>query len=598
MKHKPKKRRKLLWQLYPSYMIIILFSLLAVSWYATAALKNFFMQQTAVDLKAQAIVFKEMFDALPDKRSEHVDLLCKKIGKRIDTRITVILANGVVVGDSEEEPAGMDNHLRRPEIHGARMGNIGKSVRYSATLEQRMMYMAFPVRNGVSTSFIVRTALPLAFIDHSLESIRYQIFIGGLFIAIFAAVVSLLVSHKISRPLEKMKEGAERFARGWLSHRLDIPKTEELASLAITLNDMASNLDDRIKTIIRHRNELEAVLGSMKEGIIALDRDEKIISINHSAAAMFNKDPWEMESRSIQEVIRNPELQKFVKKALSKGDMLNVDIIFYQKEDRILNVHSATLLDVKEDPIGILIVLNDVTRLRRLENMRKDFVANVSHEIKTPLTAIQGFVETLLSDKDTIPENAARFLTIIDKHVHRLAAIIEDLLNLSWIEQEGEKQAITVMSMPVTDVIKTAMQVVQATAAEKNIRFNFRCEKGFSADLDPHLMEQAIVNLLDNAIKYSHSDSTVDIEILKENNNALIRIRDHGIGIAKEHLPRLFERFYRVDKARSRKLGGTGLGLAIVKHIVRAHGGKISVQSELAGGSVFSIYFPVKQQRS
>jgi two-component system, OmpR family, phosphate regulon sensor histidine kinase PhoR len=391
-----------------------------------------------------------------------------------------------------------------------------------------------------------------------------------------------------------MTQGAQLFAKGELSHRLYIPKTQEMASLAIAMNQMANQLDERIKSVIRHRNELEAVLSSMKEGVIALDLDERILRINQAAAAMFNKDPWEMENRSIQEVIRNSELQKFTKNALKNGDGLECDIVFYQNKERVLNVHSTPWLDAKEERIGILVVLNDVTRLRRLENMRQDFVANVSHEIKTPLTAILGFVETLLQDSDKIPENTRRFLSIIDRHAHRLVAIIEDLLNLSRIERDSERKEIAMVQTPVEDVIRTAVQLLETRAEEKKIRIDFNCEDSLSADMEPPLIEQAVVNLLDNAIKYSAPDSTIEVSAAGKGNEVQISIRDHGVGIEKEHLPRLFERFYRVDKARSRKLGGTGLGLAIVKHIIQAHNGKIKVESSPGKGSTFTLHLPRK----
>jgi two-component system, OmpR family, phosphate regulon sensor histidine kinase PhoR len=309
---------------------------------------------------------------------------------------------------------------------------------------------------------------------------------------------------------------------------------------------------------------------------------------------MFHKDPWEIENRSIQEAIRNSELQKFTKNALQNNEGLECDIVFYQDKERILNVHSTTLLDAKEKRIGMLVVLNDVTRLRHLENMRQDFVANVSHEIKTPLTAIQGFVETLLQDIDKTPEDTHRFLSIIDRHVLRLVAMIDDLLNLSRIEGDSKRKEIVMVQTLVDDVIRNAVQMVEARTEEKKIRIQFQCEDSLSVEMDAPLIEQAVVNLLDNAIKYSELGSTIEVHAAKRNREVFISIRDHGIGIANEHIPRLFERFYRIDKARSRKLGGTGLGLAIVKHIIQAHNGKITVESSPGKGSTFTLNFPIK----
>ncbi len=590
-----KHRKRLLWQLYPSYLIITLVALLAVSWYMSGALKDFFMEQKLRDLEARASFFKEMFSEFltPGDRPK-IDELCKRIGKKTGTRVTVILASGVVVGDSDQNPETMENHGNRSEIRGALQGGVGNSIRYSSTLGERMMYAAIPVKNENRVMAVVRTAVALTAIDRTFESIRTKIVWAGVFIAIFAAGVCLYVSRRLSLPLERMKEGAQLFAKGDLSHRLPIPNTRELAGLALAMNQMANQLDEKMKSVVRHRNELEAVLASMKEGVIAMDQEERILSINQAAAAMFNKDPWEMESRSIQETIRNADMQKFVKSALKNGGALEADITMYQADERVLNLHSTRLLDAKGEAMGILVVLNDVTRLRRLENMRRDFVANVSHEIKTPLTAIQGFVETLLQDSEEVSENTFRFLNIIDRHVHRLVAILEDLLDLSRIESDGERKYISFVETPVEDVVQTAIQVVESKANSKNIRIDFDFDNTLMADMEPPLMEQAVVNLLDNAIKYSSPGSTVEVKAEDAGKDVRLSIRDCGVGIAKDHLPRLFERFYRVDKARSRNMGGTGLGLAIVKHIVQAHEGTVSVESAPGKGSVFTLIFPQK----
>jgi two-component system phosphate regulon sensor histidine kinase PhoR len=355
---------------------------------------------------------------------------------------------------------------------------------------------------------------------------------------------------------------------------------------------MASQLDDRIKTIINQKNELEAVLSGMIEGVIAFDMDERIISINQAAARIFESMPKDMLNRSIQEVIRNPELQQFVTQALSSTDNLEGDITLYREGERIIYLHSTPLRDSNSDQIGVLVVLNDVTQVRRLENIRRDFAANVSHEIKTPLTAIKGFVETLRYGSVKNPEEIERFHSIIEKHVNRLTAILEDLISLSRIEQDDEKKAIKLRKNPIKNVLQTAIGNCREQADLKEITIDHVCEENISAMIDSTLIEQAIVNLLDNAIKYSEAESTIHVEAKQINDEIILSVKDQGCGIGKEHLPRLFERFYRVDKARSRKLGGTGLGLAIVKHITQAHGGRISVESMPGKGSAFTIRLP------
>jgi two-component system phosphate regulon sensor histidine kinase PhoR len=330
----------------------------------------------------------------------------------------------------------------------------------------------------------------------------------------------------------------------------------------------------------------------MVEGVIAFDREERIISVNPAAASWFEIDPEKVRGRSIQETIRNLALQQFVSSALGSPAPIADDIVVYQNGERILNVRSAPLLGFESEPIGTLIVFDDVTQLRRLENMRRDFVANVSHEIKTPLTAIKGFVETLHQGVVKSPEESERFLGIIEKHVNRLSTIVEDLLMLSRIEDEGERGELKREPTRLWDIFQNALQICRPRADEKKIAIELKGDDKAAAFGDPVLLEQAVVNLLDNAIKYSDPQKTVQLEALYAGKEVRIRIEDHGIGIEKKHLSRLFERFYRVDKARSRALGGTGLGLAIVKHIAQAHGGQVTVQSALGTGSTFTIHLP------
>jgi two-component system phosphate regulon sensor histidine kinase PhoR len=355
---------------------------------------------------------------------------------------------------------------------------------------------------------------------------------------------------------------------------------------------MAVELHERIDTIMRQRNELEAVLSSMSEGVIAVDTEEHVISMNQAAGQMFRCDSSEVQGRSIQEVVRNTALHRFVTDALSSQGSVEKDIVLYSDGERILNSHGTILRDSDGNRGGALIVLNDVTHLRRLESMRRDFVANVSHEIKTPITAIKGFVETLRDGAMKNPEDAERFLGIVEKHAERLDALIEDLLSLSRIEKEAEADEIILHEGHIRDLLQAAIQLCEAKAAPKNIRIELSCDEDLKANIDAPLLEQAVVNLLDNAIKYSEEGSTVWVESARADGEIIISIRDQGRGIAKEHLPRLFERFYRVDKARSRELGGTGLGLAIVKHITRAHGGHVDVKSLPGRGSTFTLRLP------
>jgi two-component system phosphate regulon sensor histidine kinase PhoR len=330
----------------------------------------------------------------------------------------------------------------------------------------------------------------------------------------------------------------------------------------------------------------------MLEAVIAVDREERLISLNPAAAKWFETEPEKVQGRSIPEAIRNLAMQQFIVRALRSRAPMEDDIVVYQNGERTLNIRSAPLLDAAQEPIGTLIVFNDVTQLRRLENMRRDFVANVSHEIKTPLTAIKGFVETLNQGVAENPAEAKRFLGIVAKHVDRLTSVVEDLLMLSRIEDQGERHELKQERTRLREIFQNAVQVCRPGADEKRIRIELAGDENLTAVVDPVLIEQAVVNLLDNAIKYSDAETSVRLAAQQTAEEIRISVQDHGIGIERKHLPRLFERFYRVDKARSRAMGGTGLGLAIVKHISQAHGGRVDVASALNEGSTFTIHLP------
>jgi two-component system phosphate regulon sensor histidine kinase PhoR len=588
------RKKRLIWQLFPSYLLITLLSVLAVSWYASSSLRHFFLDQTAADLKTRALLVEKQIAAhMGPLDADAVDAVCKEIGKNSATRITVILPSGQVIGDSRETPQMMDNHASRPEIATALKGTVGMSRRYSKTLMQKMMYVAIPLQQGKTTYGVIRVSLPTTSIDRELRSIQIKLALGGFLIALIAAGISLLISRRISRPIEEMKKGADHFADGNLTHRLAAPDSEELAGLAEALNQMAAQLDRRIKTIVSQHNELETVLASMLEGVIAVDNEERIINMNAAAAEFFDRDPEKCQGRDLQEVVRNSALQQFVRQAVSSKVPNEDDIGLYHNGERTLHLQSSPLLDANKDPIGSLVVFNDVTQLRRLEYMRRDFVANVSHEIKTPLTAIKGFVETLQQGSIDNPEETGRFLGIIQRNVDRLASIVEDLLSLSRIEQEDEGRTLKLEEGNISDIFRSALQICRSKAEEKSITITIVGDDQISARFDSSLLEQAAVNLLDNAIKYSEPESAIHLKAHRNDSEIKISVEDQGIGIAKKHLPRLFERFYRVDKARSRKMGGTGLGLAIVKHIAQAHGGNITVESTLGKGSTFTIHLPV-----
>jgi two-component system, OmpR family, phosphate regulon sensor histidine kinase PhoR len=590
------KPKKLIWHLYPSYLLLILLTLTATGWFAGRFMRTFYMSQIRQDLLNQAYLLTDLFVPLlePSHRLE-LDRRCKQVGGKVRTRFTVILPDGVVVGDSEAVPDEMENHGNRPEIRQALKGGVGSAIRFSGTLHQRMLYVAIPIPGPDKAAIqgVVRISIATDAIDEQLRRLQTHIALGGVIIAVLASLVCLAISRRITRPVEAMRQGAARYAQGDLSHRLHPPETLELAGLADAMNQMAHDLEERIQAVIRQRNETQAVLSSMVEGVIALDREERILHLNEAATRLFNRTADFLRGRSIQEVMRNRDLNDLVHTTLSDGSNTEGDITLYQDGGRqILNIRCTSLRDSDGVSKGALLVINDVTQLRRLENMRSEFAANVSHEIKTPLTAIQGFVETLHQGAVKDSAEAERFLGIIQKHVRRLTAIIDDLMQLSRLEQEGESRRLAMANGPVAEVIRTAVGLCRGKADEKEITVVVTCEDGLTAEMDAELMEQAVVNLLDNAIKYSPATSRVEVAARRSQQEIRIRVSDQGMGIPSRHLPRLFERFYRVDKARSRNVGGTGLGLAIVKHIVQAHGGRVTVQSTQQRGSTFTLHLP------
>ncbi len=358
------------------------------------------------------------------------------------------------------------------------------------------------------------------------------------------------------------------------------------------MNSMADQLNRRIQTITSQRNELEAVLASMTEAVIAVDADERIMNCNHAAETLFGISLGVARGRTIQETVRNSHLQHFINSVFSSPVPLSEDIILQFQPDRFLQAHGTLLRDSGNRAIGALIVLNDITRLKTLENIRRDFVANVSHELKTPITSIKGFVETIRDGAMGDPATTRRFLEIILRHTDRLNSIIEDLLSLSRVEQESEHDSMPVETVRAEDLLRNVLQVCERKAREKNITIRTEHAEDIKFLGNSALIEQATVNLVDNSIKYSNPGSTVSLSIRRGGNEVSVRVEDEGIGIPEKHLPRIFERFYRVDKARSREMGGTGLGLAIVKHIVQAHNGHITVSSTPGKGSTFTIHLP------
>jgi two-component system, OmpR family, phosphate regulon sensor histidine kinase PhoR len=586
-------RIKLVWRLFPAFILIGVICLVAGTWYTASSWRTFYLGETAGDLENRArLVEIYLQDVRPVPDEMQVNEICQKLGKLTSTRLTVILASGKVAGDSQEDPKRMDNHADRPEFREAVAGRVGVSTRFSFTLGHNMMYVAVPWKQNDQPMGVVRASLPMQAIAGAIRALYLKVALGGLGAAFLVAVLSFFIARRISGPLKDLQRGALRFARGELDRKLPIPNTDELASLAEALNYMADQLQNQIQSLSRQGKEQEAILSSMTEGVLALDAEGRLLTINSAGAGMLRLVPATAHNLPIQEVIQDSGLKWFINRTLSNPEPIEGEVEIKDNGRRIFKAHGTSLRDSQGVSLGTLVVLHDITQLRQLENTRRDFVANVSHELKTPITSIKGFVETLLAGALKEPDNAENFLKIIAKQTDRLNEIIDDLLTLSRIEQDAERRQIFLNGQKIKGVLQSAVQVCEAKAAAKKIALELNCPDDLRAQINPPLLEQALVNLVDNAVKFSEPGRVVQVEAQREGAQVIIRVRDQGPGIPPEHLPRIFERFYRVDAGRSRKIGGSGLGLAIVKHIALAHGGRVTVTSSPGQETVFSLQVP------
>ncbi|MBD3239085.1 MAG: HAMP domain-containing protein [Chitinivibrionales bacterium] len=588
------RRWPFFWHIFPSFLLITLLACAFIIVYATNAARTYQAEYAEATLKTRAALLEGQLARLFTDTTVNADSLLDVLGVRTRTRITLIRPDGVVIADSHEEAAVMDNHGDRPEIIEAMARDTGVSTRYSATLEHDLLYTAIPVTRDDSLLGVLRTSLPLVSVYEALEVFASRLLATGIVVAVIVVLLSLAITHRLNQPLKELTRGAERFAQGDFSIGLPIPSTSENARLASAMNAMAEQLDERIRAIMRKSNEQDAILSAMVEGVIAVDQDEHVIMINQAAGAMLGVNPMEVKGRWIQEAVRNTELQKFIGELLRKRTPLNRQITAAVAVggERTLEVHGTVLRGSRGGLNGVLVALHDITHLRKLENLRREFVANVSHELRTPLTSIKGFVETLLDGALDQPGERERFMEIIGNHVNRLNALVEDLFTLSRLEKDEANGGVELQLTSVDALVKDAVEVCTAKAVQKNVRLSTVLGQVPSARVNTSLFEQAIINLIDNAIKYSEAGTQVEIRCERRGNEIAIAVVDEGPGIPQVHQTRLFERFYRIDKARSSKLGGTGLGLSIVKHIMNVHNGTITVDSTIGEGSTFTLFVP------
>jgi two-component system, OmpR family, phosphate regulon sensor histidine kinase PhoR len=588
--------RKLQWKLLPSYLGITLMSILIVGWYAVSALTELANRQTVTNLLFQArLVGSLVGDRFSFDKSLEINELLQEFGQHTPARVSVLVHSGQIVAESRTDVSRLKDRLSRPEIEEARAGKTGVDQRFSFGAGEELVYVAVPIQVHGQYRGIVRISLPATSFSFQLRAVYEDMALACVAILGLSAIVSLYVARRVNSPVSRLAEGARRFESGDLTHKLNASGWAELSLVFDAMNAMAARLHDRIVAVIQQRNELQAVLGGMVEAVLVVDSDERIARMNTAAERLFRTTQAKAKGRAVQEVIRNTELHEFVSAVFANSEPAEADITILGDPERFLQAHGANLRDDQGRSTGALVVLNDVTRLKTLENIRRDFVANVSHELKTPITSIKGFLETLKEGALNDPVNAERFLDIIIAQTDRLDVIIEDLLTLSRVEQDSEKGDVVLQDASINEVVEAVVKACRFKAEEKNIQLQGAIEEEFTARINATLLEQAIVNLVDNAIKYSEPGKTIRVEVARKPHEIAIAVTDQGCGIPKEHLNRIFERFYRVDKARSRKVGGTGLGLSIVKHIAHAHAGRVTVESSPGRGSTFTVLIPVSE---
>lgn len=568
-----------------------------VVWFTYLQFSDQALEHLKQSLRTQALFVSEVVTpsmVQSGNRSE-IHRLVREVGERTGARITIINQDGVVLGDSERtypELLKMDNHRQRLEIASAFKGETGSSIRLSPTLSKEMLYVAIPAMNGNKIVGVLRVALPLSSVQQEIDAIR-NLALMGLLIGLTAVIlIGVFIGRRFAGRIGEMTHAASRYAKGDFSEKIRIDGKDELSVLADTMNRMAASLRQEIDQLEREKTKVSAIVNHMIEGVIAVDAGLKILMINPSAESIFGVGNEGPLHRNLIEVARNQNIDHLAEKVIADQSTDSAEVEF--SNGKILRINAVGVHQSKGE-ISAILVIHDITELRRLERLRKDFVANVSHELKTPLTSIKGFVETLLGGAYRNPVESERFLKMMEEDANRLARLIADLLELSKIESN----LVPIKREPVElgPEIDRILKMFESAFEKKNIKVEnlfSQMQQRVAVSADRDQIRQIFLNLIDNAFKFNRENGKILIGFQKTSGNFVeVSIEDTGIGIPAESIPRIFERFYRVDKGRSRELGGTGLGLSIVKHIVEAHGGRVSCESRFGQGSRFSFTLPI-----
>ncbi len=590
-----------------AYLIIGSLLLLILGIYLSRTVKDNFIAHLRESLLIQA---RLIADQVPNLHSENLDQFCKNYKEKTGARVTVIDSSGRVLGDSDEPSGTMENHLDRPEIKEADLSDIGTSIRYSKTTQKNLFYLALAFQSDADRRFL-RLSLPLGYIEKAVNTIRMRIVIATLAVSFLAILLGLIQARRITRAVEEITVFSKEAATGHVRKRLFLKEKGELGELGKNISEMAHELHEKLKQTEEAKQKMEAILRNMSDGLILSDIKGTILLSNEAAPKLFAV-AGNIEGKTIMETLRRAELMDMIDHVAMSRERISREIEITRPKDLHLMVTATPYYaDHKESELtGIVLTFHDITRLKRLEEMRKDFVANVSHEIKTPITAIKGFSETLLDGAIDDRENARKFIETIKNNSERLNSLVTDLLTLSRIEL-GDIM-IEQDDINPEDVIDTVFTILAEKAQSKRLYLRKEIAPEISAlRADRDKLIQILLNLVENGIKFTEQGGiTITVKNADErepvttsslpptpvspgaSSAIIIAVEDTGIGIPKKHLQRLGERFYRVDRARSRELGGTGLGLAIVKHLVKAHGWDMEIESAEGQGTTVRILCP------
>jgi len=591
-------RRRIAFKLTLTLVGFVGVSMVAAGFFLNHALEEFAVESLEQRLASVAGVVEEEARGLlrGGGSPAAVQAFVSRVARPTGARVTLIAADGRVVGESDrrsEDLARLDNHRGRPEVRTALEGRLGRDLRRSATVDAPLLYVAWPVRDAGRVIGVLRLALPLSAVTASYASLHQVMLAGGGVALLVALGIGIFVAGRVTRPVVDMQSIARQMSEGNFLVRAPSRSTDEIGTLGRSLNVLAARLREKVQDLDQERAKVTAILDGMVEGVVAVDGHEHVLVMNERARAIFGLGAMRGEHKPFLEVIRNVELHELFRdsRAGSPGCVLRREVRLAAPAGRVLEVQALPLA-LGGDEWGLVMVLHDVTELRRLEDVRTEFVANVSHELRTPLTAIHGYLETLLEGALEEPEHARKFLEIVFRHTERLGRLISDLAELSNIELG--RITLALARTPLGEVVDSVVAIIGPRAARGGVRLASAVPPGLVAVTADHdRLVQILINLVDNAVKYTPRGGDVRIGAsLIAGDRVEVTVTDTGIGIPRSDLPRITERFYRVDKARSRELGGTGLGLAIVRHLVLAHGGELAIESEVEQGTTVRFTLP------